>query len=663
MSWADDEWGKPFFPTRSGGATGHANERIMLDSVGGMDGIRTKIRTNADGSTTILKTRGGMPVFYTTKPVEIVIPPTESTVIYCVGAPVSYSYRSGYMDATVFTPMATPIAEESPGSAVITVGDGATTFEYNQRYSTKWKTDTFNEHPGNRNWKWKAKNKVISWWSPCPLSGSFTGSGYEYTNQLLGGTQQAKTDALGNYTGTFAAWEHNRGAIYINGEKAFVIPDNRWVYAAAAKEIDVAGVKQTVLLILASGTDPYRQFKLPDGPLRLMSYNVDTAAFVSNVATSAFTSYSNSPFIPNFAFNESATKVAYVANKYSADSLQTEAHIFEMNTTTGAETVVRRIAVPTPEERLFGSDPMALSGGYNAWNNQTAESSYGSTVSQDKVRGFYYTADTLDYAKVVTTRTISGWTGTNIEVLSGFDDSGAGGSRHEGRTYYSIGGAFNGLNYSLTCTTQASIGGVALGTYTLTHSVQASGAAGGEVQVPIYAGAYNFDSPVSGTGSFSVTTSGTLVDFAVVADDGSAVVIESSGSMNFVQTLTANRPAFGTMTSSISSTGLNGFSSSSTAYLRFSSGQRLDLPSGGDTYHTWQPLMTPGAGEYVYHGGISTSYDGADGIASVAALKMTDGQWQPIWTFTGAYTATGVYQITPEWPGSFAYIEAPIFIG
>ena len=70
MSWSDDDWGKPIFPTRFGSPQGHATERKMLDALGGFDGIRTKIRTNPDGSTTTLKTRGGMPVFTTTQPVQ-----------------------------------------------------------------------------------------------------------------------------------------------------------------------------------------------------------------------------------------------------------------------------------------------------------------------------------------------------------------------------------------------------------------------------------------------------------------------------------------------------------------------------------------------------------------------------------------------------------------
>lgn len=55
------------FPTREGVAPGAANERTMLENVGGAAGIRTKILTNPDGSETMLRTRGGMPEFTTKK--------------------------------------------------------------------------------------------------------------------------------------------------------------------------------------------------------------------------------------------------------------------------------------------------------------------------------------------------------------------------------------------------------------------------------------------------------------------------------------------------------------------------------------------------------------------------------------------------------------------
>lgn len=57
---------KSSFPTRDGIATGKANERQMLER-GGMsnEGFRTDLRDNPDGSTTMLRTRGGSPEFST----------------------------------------------------------------------------------------------------------------------------------------------------------------------------------------------------------------------------------------------------------------------------------------------------------------------------------------------------------------------------------------------------------------------------------------------------------------------------------------------------------------------------------------------------------------------------------------------------------------------
>ena len=66
MSFNDDKFGF-IFPTRNGDATGSANERKMLDKLGGSSGLRTEIRNNADGSITTLRTRNGMPDFYTKK--------------------------------------------------------------------------------------------------------------------------------------------------------------------------------------------------------------------------------------------------------------------------------------------------------------------------------------------------------------------------------------------------------------------------------------------------------------------------------------------------------------------------------------------------------------------------------------------------------------------
>jgi len=68
MSWNDDkDDSRHLFQTRDGRATGHSNERTMLETVGGARTIRTQIRDNPDGSTTTLRTRGGFADFTTTE--------------------------------------------------------------------------------------------------------------------------------------------------------------------------------------------------------------------------------------------------------------------------------------------------------------------------------------------------------------------------------------------------------------------------------------------------------------------------------------------------------------------------------------------------------------------------------------------------------------------
>lgn len=61
----DNKFGD-IFPTRTGASTGTSNERKMLDAIGGSDSYRTRIQNNADGSTTVLRTKNGMPQFSTT---------------------------------------------------------------------------------------------------------------------------------------------------------------------------------------------------------------------------------------------------------------------------------------------------------------------------------------------------------------------------------------------------------------------------------------------------------------------------------------------------------------------------------------------------------------------------------------------------------------------
>lgn len=62
MSYYDKTFGS-LLPTRNGEATGSANERQMLDKIGGSTGYRKSFRINPDGSTTMLTTKNGSPQF------------------------------------------------------------------------------------------------------------------------------------------------------------------------------------------------------------------------------------------------------------------------------------------------------------------------------------------------------------------------------------------------------------------------------------------------------------------------------------------------------------------------------------------------------------------------------------------------------------------------
>ena len=62
MSYNDKKFGN-LFPTRQGTAIGGANERQMLDQVGGSVGYRKNFRIEPDGTTTMLTTKNGQPQF------------------------------------------------------------------------------------------------------------------------------------------------------------------------------------------------------------------------------------------------------------------------------------------------------------------------------------------------------------------------------------------------------------------------------------------------------------------------------------------------------------------------------------------------------------------------------------------------------------------------
>jgi hypothetical protein len=68
--WSFDDKKRDFLPVREGTDQGGGQERVMLNAVGGANGIRRREEDNFDGTTTTLYTRNGRPVFETTESVR-----------------------------------------------------------------------------------------------------------------------------------------------------------------------------------------------------------------------------------------------------------------------------------------------------------------------------------------------------------------------------------------------------------------------------------------------------------------------------------------------------------------------------------------------------------------------------------------------------------------
>ena len=94
MPYKDDDWS--IFPTRTGMATGSANERQMLEAIGGAEGFRTRIQVSGDGKTqTILRTKNGMPQFETRVTEDEVA--SEEIILAGIELPTTYGdYFNGY---------------------------------------------------------------------------------------------------------------------------------------------------------------------------------------------------------------------------------------------------------------------------------------------------------------------------------------------------------------------------------------------------------------------------------------------------------------------------------------------------------------------------------------------------------------------------------------
>lgn len=110
MSYRDDKFGE-LFPTRTGEATGTANERKMLDVLGGSESFKTRIET-VNGVETMLRTRDGMPCFSSTIPKAEPVKPSTKPL-----------QSRTFVFADRFAPTIGIVANLGPGGTLVRVGE------------------------------------------------------------------------------------------------------------------------------------------------------------------------------------------------------------------------------------------------------------------------------------------------------------------------------------------------------------------------------------------------------------------------------------------------------------------------------------------------------------------------------------------------------------
>lgn len=182
MAYDDKKKDGIVFPTRTGTATGAANERQMIDVFSGSQNIRTELRDNPDGSQTMLRTRAGWPEFSTNtptgKPVDECFIDMDTGVVDMrdVGDGAPYQLANGKVYRTFYMQTQVPIGSvvtgcgkiSPPGVTGRVVANGADSVGFNTKPSG---TDLVDK-------------KKLAWRMPPSL---FTGRARMYVQALYGG--------------------------------------------------------------------------------------------------------------------------------------------------------------------------------------------------------------------------------------------------------------------------------------------------------------------------------------------------------------------------------------------------------------------------------------------------------------------------------------------
>jgi hypothetical protein len=386
--WDDDDknpWKQ--FQTRDGAPMGHAVERTMIESVGGQNTIRTKIRDNPDGTKTTLRTRGGFADFVTS---EVEQEKPKPRTYYCAAIPVDVAATDGLIvDSGSLSGFSALVGETAPVSAELDITATAVKYKYNRRWVNNTLALPNKLHPGNRNWFdgraeiVRQTDSVVSWWCPFMTTGEMAYSWFE--RQPWIGDARVTKEKFFRFEGgepLAGTWNSSKGYVFVDGELKCDFGKHVWAAALdAVGQRIVAVVTQSVDLSDAG----YGAISTPD--FLLVAYNLvnKTYSEIANLSDGWLQERRS----PRPVFNHDASEVLISLYTYGDESSK-----------------LQRVAVATGGKTLFRSVVETQSGVID--RIATARYDTGNNIRTVNERSYYTEA----------TRQKSSWQELVVEGLS-----------------------------------------------------------------------------------------------------------------------------------------------------------------------------------------------------------------------------------------------------
>jgi hypothetical protein len=335
--WGDDKensWEQ--FHTREGAPTGHANERTMLDIVGGPNTIRTQIRDNPDGSQTRLKTRGGFADFVTT---EVEQEKPKPRTYYCAAIPVDVAATDGLIvDSGSLSGFSALVGETAPVSAELDITATAVKYKYNRRWVNNTLALPNKLHPGNRNWfdgrteLVRQTDSVVSWWCPFMTAERLAFSWLE-KKPWIGdsGVTKEKMARWEEGLPLKGTWDTSKGYVFVDGVLACDFGKHVWAAAMDSGDTRIVAIVTQSIDLSENGYG-----RISTSPFLLVAYDI-----VNNV-------YSEIANLGGGWFAEDRAPMAV----FSHDA--TEA-LVPLNIPTGNNSTLHRVYVATGAKVVFRS--------------------------------------------------------------------------------------------------------------------------------------------------------------------------------------------------------------------------------------------------------------------------------------------------------------------